>query len=132
MHLFVQACILGILIGGVYALMSSGLTLVFGIMRVVNVAQGAMVILGAYLGYSHSSCYSGVSRSPGLRVIGFALSVAILTGLYFLLARSRFGRSVRATVQNPTSAELLRVGPDRVSSFGFGIRVATASAAGAV
>src|SRR3989440_11288447 len=52
MHLFVQGCILGILVGGVYALMSSGLTLVFGIMRVINVAQGAMVILGAYLSYS--------------------------------------------------------------------------------
>ena len=32
--------------------MASGLTLVFGIMRVINVAQGAMVILGAYLSYS--------------------------------------------------------------------------------
>src|SRR5437879_2599456 len=52
MHLFVQACILGILIGGVYALMASGLTLIFGIMRVINVAQGAMVVLGAYLSYS--------------------------------------------------------------------------------
>src|SRR3989442_568150 len=51
-HLVVQACILGILIGGVYALMASGLTLVFGIMRVINVAQGAMVILGAYVSYS--------------------------------------------------------------------------------
>ena len=52
MHLLVQACILGILIGCVYALMASGLTLVFGIMRVINVAQGAMVVLGAYLSYS--------------------------------------------------------------------------------
>src|SRR6266540_4132269 len=38
--------------GSVYALMASGLTLVFGVMRVVNVAQGALVILGAYLSYS--------------------------------------------------------------------------------
>src|SRR2546428_8551911 len=52
MHLFVQALILGVLIGGIYALMASGLTLVFGIMRVINVAQGAMVVLGAYLSYS--------------------------------------------------------------------------------
>src|SRR6184192_2847399 len=52
MHLIVQACILGLLTGGIYALMSSGLTLVFGIMRVINVAQGAMVILAAYLSYS--------------------------------------------------------------------------------
>ena len=43
MRLFVQAVILGLLAGGVYALMASGLTLAFGIMRVINVAQGAMI-----------------------------------------------------------------------------------------
>src|SRR5438132_1269885 len=52
MHLFVQACILGLLTGGVYALMASGLTLAFGIMRVINVAQGALIVLGAYLSYT--------------------------------------------------------------------------------
>ena len=52
MHLFVQACILGLLTGGVYALMASGLTLAFGIMRVINVAQGALIILRAYLRYT--------------------------------------------------------------------------------
>ena len=46
MHLLVQACILGLLTGGVYALMASGLTLAFGVMRVVNVAQGALIVLG--------------------------------------------------------------------------------------
>ena len=40
MHLIVQAAILGLLTGGVYALMASGLTLAFGVMRVINVAQG--------------------------------------------------------------------------------------------
>jgi branched-chain amino acid transport system permease protein len=207
MHLVVQACILGVLIGGVYALMASGLTLVFGIMRVINVAQGAMVVLGAYVSYSLFTAFhidpfvSIVLIAPAMfalgvgihrlfirslradnaeemsllvtwatalavegvlsvvykttyrstitsyadkswtvagyqvaqvRVFGFALSVAILTGLYLLLARTRFGRSVRATVQNPTSARLLGVNADRVSSVGFGIGVATAAAAGAV
>ena len=51
-HTFVQALILGILTGGVYALMSTGQTLVFGVMRVVNVAQGMLVILSAYLSYT--------------------------------------------------------------------------------
>ena len=52
MHTFLQALILGILTGGVYALMSTGQTLVFGVMRVVNVAQGMLVILSAYLSYT--------------------------------------------------------------------------------
>lgn len=50
-HLFVQTLILGVLVGGVYALMASGLTLIFGVMRVINVAHGAFLIFGAYVTY---------------------------------------------------------------------------------
>jgi branched-chain amino acid transport system permease protein len=46
-----QGVLLGILSGGVYALMASGLTLVFGVLEIINIAQGIMVILGAYLSY---------------------------------------------------------------------------------
>jgi branched-chain amino acid transport system permease protein len=49
--IYVEAIIIGILTGGVYALMSSGLTLVFGVMDIINIGQGALVILGAYLSY---------------------------------------------------------------------------------
>ena len=51
MHTLIQGVILGVLTGGVYALMASGQTLIFGIMRVVNLAQGALVIASAYLAY---------------------------------------------------------------------------------
>lgn len=44
---FLQAIVLGLLIGGVYALMASGLTLIFGVMRIINVAQGAFLVLVA-------------------------------------------------------------------------------------
>jgi branched-chain amino acid transport system permease protein len=47
-----QALIFGVLIGGVYALMATGLTLTFGVMKIVNMAQGAFLILSAYLCYS--------------------------------------------------------------------------------
>jgi branched-chain amino acid transport system permease protein len=206
-HLFLQACILGLLTGGVYALMASGLTLAFGVMRVINVAQGAMIILGAYFSYSlfrHagidpfvgivvitpvmflvgmglqlvfirplrvdereelsllvtwaialaiegllSLVYSTTYRSTitsyansSVTVLGFHISVvrllafvasaALLGLLYLLLARTGLGRSIRATVQNPTSARLLGIDADRVSAIGFGISVATATAAGAI
>ena len=207
MHLVVQACILGLLTGGVYALMASGLTLVFGVMRVINVAQGALVILSAYLSYTlfkdwhidpfltvlivaplmfalgvgvqlvfirslrseqaeelsllitwalalgiegvlgavyettyraSEPSYANASwtisgyRFSEVRVFAFGLSAAVLLLLYLLLARTRFGRSVRATVQNPTSAQLLGVNADRVRALAFGLGVSTAAAAGAV
>ena len=46
-----QAIAAGILGGGVYALMAAGLTLVFGVLDIINVAQGILVVLGAYLSY---------------------------------------------------------------------------------
>ena len=52
MTLVLEAAVLGILTGGVYALMASGLTLIFGVMRIINVGQGALVILGAYLSFA--------------------------------------------------------------------------------
>ena len=47
----VQGVVLGILTGGIYALMASGLTLIFGVLEIINVAQGILVVLGAYLSF---------------------------------------------------------------------------------
>jgi len=47
-----QAIAAGILGGGVYALMAAGLTLIFGVLDIINVAQGILVVLGAYLSYA--------------------------------------------------------------------------------
>jgi branched-chain amino acid transport system permease protein len=44
----------GLLVGGVYALMSIGLALIFGVMRVVNFAQGDFMMLGMYLTYYYA------------------------------------------------------------------------------
>ena len=45
----VQIILLGLLWGGVYALFASGLTLIFGVMNIINVAHGAMLVLSALL-----------------------------------------------------------------------------------
>src|ERR1700693_1626900 len=52
MTLVLEAAVLGILTGGVYALMASGLTLIFGVMRIINVGHGVLVIQGAYLSFA--------------------------------------------------------------------------------
>ena len=67
-----------------------------------------------------------------VRFVAFVLSLACSGLLFLLLQRTRFGRAVRATVQNPTSARLLGVQAQRVSALGFGLGAATAAAAGSV
>ena len=49
--IFVELAVAGIMLGGVYALISIGLTLIFGVLRVVNFAHGEMLMLGMFLAY---------------------------------------------------------------------------------
>jgi branched-chain amino acid transport system permease protein len=204
--LVLQAIIDGILVGGFYALMAGGLTLVFGVMDIVNFAQGILVVLGAFLSYAlytHLSLDPFLSlliTLPGMFLIGvavywtmikpikrdrvimsllvmfavgiiiegvldliftsnlvqihtsyvnssvtfgslvfpviylyaFAMSVVLLAGVYYLLYRTRFGRSLRASMQNPTAARLVGIDTDWVSAFTLGIGVALAAAGGMV
>jgi branched-chain amino acid transport system permease protein len=206
-HALVQGLILGVLTAGVYALMASGQTLIYGVLRVVNMAQGAMVILGAYLAYqlfvstgldpflatpittvvlffvgmavqlvflrplhaddrsqlsvlvtfavallvegvlsvlwstndrSINTAYANDSwtvlgyQITAVRLWAFLLSLFALGALHLLLHRTRLGRAIRASAQNPESARLLGVEADRVAAIGFGLGTATAAAAGSV
>src|ERR1700728_4475029 len=172
--------------------MSTGQTLVFGVMRVVNVAQGMLVILSAYLSYTvHQDLgidpfLTLVIVMPVMFAVGvgiqlafirpvkrnrteagfeqtllimFALAVGIegildlvytsayrsITTSYansswtvggytlsLVLNKTGFGRAVRATVQNPTSARLLGVDTERIGALGMGLGVSLAGASGAV
>jgi branched-chain amino acid transport system permease protein len=202
----IEAIILGILTGGVYALMASGLTLVFGVMDIINVGQGALVILGAYLSFFlqqrfHIDLFIGLlitmpvmflfglvieflfirpvkrdrtmfsilitfgvalviegalnliftannaklqawyitaSFKVGgfylayIYVFGFLLAVVLLGGLYWLIYRTKFGFSLRASMQNRTAAELIGINVERISAITFGIGIALAAAGGMV
>jgi branched-chain amino acid transport system permease protein len=67
----------GILQGGVYAMFAVGLTLIFGVMRIINAAHGEMVMMGAYLTWT-SFFYLGVD--PLLALL-FTLPLAFLFGV---------------------------------------------------
>lgn len=212
--LIVEGIILGILTGGVYALMASGLTLVFGVMDIINVGQGALVILGAYLsyyleqqlhidlflgllltmpfmfflglliellfirpikrdrtmlsilvtfgialiiegflnilftannvqlqawyitasfpigGFSLFNYHVGIFYLTYIYVFGFLLALVLLGGLYVLIYRTKFGYSLRASMQNRVAAELIGINVERVSAITFGIGIALAAAGG--
>ena len=65
--------------GGVYALMAVGLTLIFGVLDIINIAQGIMVVLGAYLSYVlsvhlHIDLFVGLLMTvPAMFVLGVAI-----------------------------------------------------------
>ncbi len=66
-----QALVQGVLVGGQYALFAAGLSLMFGVMRIVNLAHGALAVVGAYL-VSAAMVRVGL---PGLLAIPLALVV---------------------------------------------------------
>jgi branched-chain amino acid transport system permease protein len=82
-----QAIIDGILVGGVYALMAVGLTLIFGVLDIINIAQGVLVVLGAYLTYSiyghlHIDVFAGLLITiPAMFVIGVVIYWAFIRRL---------------------------------------------------
>ena len=88
MSLFVQSLVLGVLLGGLYALLAAGLTLYFGVMRVVMIAHSAFLILAAYLAWVFTR---ETGLDPLLSMVGtvplfFVLGVAIQR---LLMARLR-------------------------------------------
>src|ERR1700739_2965157 len=82
-----QAIVDGILVGGVYALMAVGLTLIFGVLDIINIAQGVLVILGAYLSYTlstkaHIDLFVGLLITiPVMFIIGVVIHWAFIRRL---------------------------------------------------
>ena len=73
--LLFQSLVLGILLGGLYALLAAGLTLYFGVMRVVMIAHAAFLVLAAYLAWD-------VNQRFGIDPL---LSLIVTVPLFFLV-----------------------------------------------
>ncbi len=76
-----QTVVLSLLVGGIYALVASGLTLIFGVMRVINIAHGAFLILGAFIAYT---LWSQLGLDP---LVGVVITTPIVFGLGWLIYR---------------------------------------------
>jgi len=206
---YTNAVLQGILLGGLYALFACGLSLMFGVMRIINLAHGDIAVLGAFLVYELSTQVSispfvallpvlpvmllvgyvlqkgvlarslrsgplipllttfGLSIliqnsllqifSPDVRSLGpiaggittaswrltsslslpylgilvLLIAVVVLGGLQLTLARTPFGREMRATAQDPDTASLVGIPASTVYAKATAIAVATATLAGA-
>lgn len=105
-----QVLILGLVLGGVYALMASGLTLIFGVMRIVNIAHSAFIIFAAYIAYWGFKLY-GLDPMASMLVtmpVMFLLSVALYRLLFPRIAESP--RYVEMTVLMTFALALLLEG----------------------
>src|ERR1700745_4520535 len=82
-----EAIVSGILGGGVYALMAVGLTLIFGVLDIINIAQGILVVVGAYLSYAlsvhlHIDLFLGLLVTvPAMFVIGVVIHLVCIRPL---------------------------------------------------
>ena len=74
----------GVLIGGLYAMFAAGLSLIFGVMRLVNIAHGDLIVLAAYIalmvtqGLEVSPLASLLLVVPAMAIIGYALQRGLL------------------------------------------------------
>lgn len=81
---WINAIVQGTLLGGLYALFAAGLSLIFGVMRLVNIAHGDLIVLAAYLGLSTTTLLglhpmlAMIVVIPAMATIGYVLQRGIL------------------------------------------------------
>jgi branched-chain amino acid transport system permease protein len=206
MEKLLQTLTSGLLTGGIYALIGIGLTVIFGVMRVVNFAHGALVMAGMYATYflftglhidpflsllvvmpamfiagviiqktliapvlgapelnqilltegisivlintalllftsnylTMTTNYAGATFHLGgislskPQMAAFAIAIVITAADYLFLVKTRTGRQIRATAQDPEGARLIGINIKRVQALTFGFGVAAAGAAGSL
>jgi branched-chain amino acid transport system permease protein len=93
----IQTIVLGLLLGGVYALLASGLTLIFGVMDVINVAQGALIILAAFITWA---AWNETGLDP-------LLGVLVTTPAMFLVGYGLYLVTIRWIQGKPPSTSVL-------------------------
>lgn len=84
--------VMGILLGGLYAVIALGLSLVFGVVREINIAHGDLVILGSYFGYVAMTI---LRIDPILSLI---IGVPLFWGLGFVIQKYLLNRAFRISM----------------------------------
>ncbi len=92
---FITPIVIGIMLGGLYALIALGLSLIFGVMRLINLAHGDLVILSSYIAYALLT-YLGLDP-----VIGLVISIPFMFVLGFVIQRYLLGKGFAVSAETP-------------------------------
>ena len=85
----------GVLVGGLYALFAAGLSLIFGVMRLVNIAHGDLIVLAAYVAMT-------VVKATGLHpLLSLILVVPLMAAFGYALQRGILNRTLGADLLPP-------------------------------
>ncbi len=147
----------GLITGGIYALVALGLNLQYGLMRILNIAHGEFLMLGAYLTWmAHTSLMFlvqnfasfmwggdlrgydyladpvkiGEAQFAGNKLLVFGLALLFSGALIALLRFTLLGKGVRALMQSPTGAQLVGIDTQRLHPLMFGIGLGLSGVAG--
>ncbi len=135
----------GIVTGMILALIASGLTLIFGIMDVVNFAHGELFMLGAYIGVVVMATSGNFWLAliiatlvvtlfyleyPWYRLLIAALSAAIIGAFWLFLKYGKYGIWIRATTQDRVMAQAMGIPVPWVHTGAFAIGAGMAAASG--
>lgn len=90
MSLLAQQVVLGLLIGGLYGLAAAGLSLIFGVMKVLNVAHGELLMLGGYASFWLFALLGidPFASLPGVVLALFALGLCLYAALFGFVVRA--------------------------------------------
>lgn len=92
---WVNAIVQGILLGGLYALFAAGLSLIFGVMRLVNVAHGDLIVMAAFLALV-------VTQTLGIHPLAsLVIVIPLMAGIGYALQRGILNRTLGDDILPP-------------------------------
>jgi branched-chain amino acid transport system permease protein len=92
---FLSPLVMGILLGGLYVIIALGLSLVFGVMRLINLAHGDLLILGSYISYT---VWSSLGLDP---ILSLVITIPVLFGLGFFIQQYLLRRAFSISGEAP-------------------------------
>ena len=94
----VNAIVQGIFLGAFYAVLACGLSIMFGVMRIINLAHGDVAVLGAYI------AFVVVERTGASAFVAFGVALPIMLVLGYVLQVTVLERSLKAGILTPLLA----------------------------